>query len=392
MTPLLFLTTLSFAQDTTATPPAVSHIVTDIRGDTNSLVGTQNMAIVLWCQPAGDGELAKKIGYTSPNFQSESKAMIGSLTPRPDITALVVMNNPTASEVTDWLKHQAESLGGDKYREILVSVACPATGGDTDEERLFTREVMDPNTGGLAFADLAIGINAIANSTVWLLDASRNLSVATGIPTFGPTADDLAKLGVKDSFAISSSASGKYGDAGLLTSAAHVIAQSKGGALSLDTLYYTGIKAQTTMLDLGTSLGTPGDGWTDNQQRVILPGGSLLIPITEMKMPIKRKSVPTGCWVAGGGALTLIAGSVFAIQASTYYDTLDMYNRVGGESQAELDATVDAYRLNTGLAIGFSSLGALATASGITWTVLDKNEKAGTIVPTGTGMMVTGSW
>jgi hypothetical protein len=332
VTLFLLILSSSLAQDTGTTPVAGMHIVENVRGNTNAVIGGQNLAIVLWCQPNGDNELAKKITSVSPAFEADSKAFESSLMPRSDITTLVMMNNPTASEVTDWLKVQAGNLDGEAYRQVIVSVACPAVGGDMDEERLLTREVTDPNTGGLTFADLATGVSAIANTTVWILDASRDLSGATGSPTFGPTADDVAKLGIKDAFAISSSASGKYGNAGLLTAASAVIARTNGGTIDLATLYYSGIKPMASALELGTSLGTPGDGWTNNQQRIILPGGPIIVSVADVTPPMKRKKVPTGCWVAGGGVLSLVAGSVFAIEAASHYDTLEQYNVVGGAS------------------------------------------------------------
>lgn len=390
----LLLSGLAFGGDTTPPPVSEESIESNIIEDARPVDG-KLMVLALWCQPVGTGELATKIGYLDPKFEEETAAFVASIGPRTDVAMIVTMNNPTAKEIADWLASQKKNIEGEKYRQVIISISCAAIGGDTDEERLLTREVTNEEVGGLPFADLALGIHAIAESSVWLLDTNRDLSAATRSPMFGPTADDVAKYGLKDMFAVSSSTSGKYGNAGLLTTAANIIASTNGGPLTLDAFYYSGVKLMAaSTLDLGTSLGTPGDWWTGSPERKVLPGGQPIAQIAEVTQSVTKKKFdfrPSYGVIAGGGA-SLIVSTIFAIQAGGRHATLVDFNEFGGMTQTELDHEVRAYRLNTGLATGLGTLGVLATAGGVTWTVIDKNETTITLVPTGTGVMVAGGW
>ena len=388
----------ALAGDPTILPPSAapdeSHIV-EVR-HTSDVLGASTMAIVLSCQPLG-GELGTKMGYSSPTYVAESAKLAAALTPRSDVQTIVVMNNPSAEEVTTWLKDTASVLNGDTYRMVMISVACPATGGDTDDERLLTREVTDPHVGGLAFADLAAGIAPLTNSSIWLLDASRDISAAAGVPTYGPTADDVAKFTLRDTLGISSGPSGRYAGGGLLEAAADAIAMSKGANLSLEAFFYRGIKMEAPTLEITTSMGLlPNDAWNQNMSRPVFVGGPLItVPVATLPTDgpnVPKKKFPPGCIMAGAGVLSLIGTGITAGAAGNFYDTLVLYNKEGGESQAELDVAANGYRTNTGLAIGLGVLGSAAVIGGTTWTILDHGHTKVEIVPTGNGVMVGGTF
>lgn len=385
---------------TVTQPPAppVSHIET-IRTPSEAVDAT-TAAIVLWCQPDKTAALGGKMGYMDLGFEAESKAMIAALSARSDIGSLVFMNNPTSSEIATWLTQQQSVLNGDTYREVLVTIACPATGGDTDEERLFTREVTSQDAGGLAFSDLATGIGKISASSVWLIDASRDVTAAMepGSTSYGPTADDPPRYSTPDALAISTGGSGRYAKGGLIAAAANVIAASKGTSLTLETFYYRGIKPAVPELDLATSMGiASGDAWNQNGGRMVFVGGPLIAPqiaaLPPAATPPKRKA-PTGCWVAGAGVLGLIGTSIVGVSANADYEWLSEVNAgTRTTNNTELNATVNRYKMETGVAIGLGALSTLALVGGTTWTVLDvegrKHSTTVTLTPTGAGAALT---
>jgi len=402
---LIALLATAFAADPTivngpavspeAAPIADSHIVVMRR--TAELPNASTMAIVLWFSPDPTSEFGKKLGYTNPSYELDSVQLTDALVPRSDVQTLVFMMNPTAAEVTGWLATEHQNLDGDTYREIFLSVAGPATGGDTDEERLFTRDVTDPNQGGLSLADLVSGVTPLTESSVWLLDASRNITGALdpGATSFGPTANDIT---MRETLVISSSASGRYGNGGLLIAAADTLKESKGGKLTLNALYYGGIKVKAPTLDTSTSMGIiPNDGWDQNFERTIFIGGPLIAPVIASTLPktsaAKREHhISSGWYLAGGGALALIGGGITTAGALNDYGTLTRYNLEGGESQGELDTAVNGYRTNVVLAGGLGGLGVLAVAGGLTWTALDRGHHSVTITPTGNGAVVSGQF
>lgn len=383
---LLSLLTTALASDS-------EHIAV-ARKATDAL-DTSTAAFVLWCQPIGDHPLAKKLAYIAPTYESDSAKLGAALLGRTDVETLVFMNNPTVTEVTEWLKGFTTELDGNQYREVLVSVACPATGGDTDEELLLTRDTVHGDVDGLVFAEFATAVAPIAKSSVWLLDASRDVTAALDpeMNAFGPTADDVTKYGSRDSLAISSGSPGKYAPGGLIMAAGNAIEGSKGAQLTLEAFYYRGIKSLAPTLDLYTSMGiAPGDEWNGNMARSVLIG---IAPIAQATTPTavhKTQKIPTGYYVAGAGVLAGVASSVFALEASNTYDLLVGYNEHGGESQAELDTAVNDFRLNTELAIGLGGAGILAIAGGVTWAILDHGTTTVEVTPTGTGAMVHGTF
>lgn len=405
---LSFLVSTSSAAELGTTAPKLetpeNHIV-QIR-ETANPIETSTIGLVLWCQPIGSSELAKKSGYADPSFQAEGEAMVAALTERSDVKTLVVMKNPTAVEANEWLKSTEKDLDGNKYQLMFVAFSCPGVDGDIDAERLLTREVEAVDSGGLAFADLVAGANAIADSSVWIIDASRNLGLDTA--TFGPTADDLGKLGAKDALGISSSQSGVNGNGGLVSAAAAVIKESGGAKLALNDFYFHGIKQRTADLELSTSMGRQAnDAWNGNKERPILLGGPLIttplisIPlgsatsianapnITDAPIssiggaPTPRSTTfklrPSHGLIAGG-TIALIAGGAFAIEAAGHHGTLSDFNKFGDESNSELQREAKAYRTDLGLAIALGTIGVIGTVGGIACTVMP----TGNVVTVGT--------
>ena len=385
----------------TVTVPAQiveNHIV--VVRQTSELPNASTIAIVLWFGPDPASEFGKKLSYTQ-NYESESMRLVAALMPRLDAQTLVVMHNPTSAEIVAWFATERTNLDGDKYREVFISVAGPAVGGDTDEEKLFMRDVSSPNQNGLAFADLVRSVATLAESSVWILDSSRNITGALdqGVTSFGPTADDIAKVdGLREPLAISSSASGRYGSEGLIAATAEVIVQSKGEKLTFNTLYYGGIKMKVPTLDTSTSVGIlPNDGWDHNLDRSVLIGGASAatteiakLPITSAKKP--EQNISSGWYLAGGGVAALIGGGITTAGALNDYDTLTKYNLVGGESQTELDVATRSYHTNTALAASLGGAGILALAGGLTWAILDNGDQKVTLVPTGNGAAVSGKF
>jgi hypothetical protein len=350
MTIALFLIALAQAAEPATAPvaPPESH-VTVVRDDRSSVPnGLTNVAVLISCS-------------SKPNFdyEKETAEFAASLKPLSSITTVVAFNNASAAEITGWF-HDADALlqGNDPYRLLIVSISCPATGGDEDLETL---------GNGLAFAELVKAVRPIASSSLWLLDTSRE--------GYGITADDIAHANLPDAFAISTGGPGKVAPGGLIGAAATVVKKNGAQVLSLDTLYFSGIKSMVPSLELYTSAGMSRDAWGNNGGRTILPAAApLIVSIGDVKPPTPtRRPIPKGCWVAGAGALTMIGGSVLAGEAGGHYRKLEEYNNVGGETQEELTAEIKAYELDRGLAIAVGGVGALLTVGGLTWTVVDHN-------------------
>ncbi len=338
---------------------AADPTITTLR-QTSELPGGSTMAVVLWCKDSAD-----------------SAALVAALEPRNDVQTLVTMNNPAAADVETWLKNTRDDLGGETYREIVISIACPATGGDTDEEIL---------SNGLAFATLASGIAPLAQSSVWLFDTSRS--------TYGITADDATKY-LRDVLAISSGSPGRFAGGGLIMAAASSIAATHGAKMTLEDFYYRGIKPGAPTLDLFTSMGfVPNDGWSGNMARMVFVGSTpvpVIANIAPPMMPKKNRKIPAGCVLASSGILVMIGSGAVGLSATGTYDQLLALNDVGG-SQADLNAAVSEYETATGVALGLGIAGALATVGGVTLTVLDDGNAKVEIVPAATGISVRGSW
>jgi hypothetical protein len=376
---------------------AQNHIV-EIKTPGSTPVDSTTAAIVLWCSPDVSTTFGQSIAAMNLTFEEESKALVTALFPRKDIGTLIFMSNPTSAEVNAWLAGQKALIDGNRFRETIVSIACPSIGGDTDEEILFTRDVADPSSGeGLAFTDFAMQIGSMSQSSVWLLDASRDVSKALepGSTSFGPTADDIPRLGVKDAFAISSGSAGRYAGGGLIAAAAKVIDLSKGESLALEWFYYRGIKPLVPELDLATSMGMiPNDSWDRNMTRLVLVGGGLIDqPLVVVDDdPKKKPKIPLGCWVAGGGVITAIAGTSLLISASGHYQLLEDFNRFGGVSNAELAEEIGAYRTNLSLGFSIGGIGLAAIAGGTAWTMFDRNDVEVSVAPTNNGILLQGSF
>ncbi len=265
--------------------PAVESHITVVRpGSGDTLPGATNIVVTISCQPG----TPSKFNYLAPelvDYTSENAAFRAAAEKRSDIHLVANIQNATPAETLAWLKTLHEEFD-EPVRQIMVTVSCPAWGGDQDEELLLM------NDGTLSFTDLLTAVAPIARSSIWFLDASRNVSGALteNVSSFGPTADDVVKYGiVPDAFAVSSSAPGKYGGPGLIGAAAKVLAQSKGGPIDLQTLYHLGVKPAVPTLELFTSMGVmEPDAWNGNLTRPVLPGGSLIVPVTEVKPPVAR--------------------------------------------------------------------------------------------------------
>lgn len=364
---VLYCLSLAFGAEPTPVPAAPPEHIRVLRGDLNTLGSTSlsNLSVTISC--------TSKPGF---DYTGENAALNQTLMPLSSVDIVVNMEDATGPEIVGWFNELATQLNGkDPFRLLVVSVSCSAKGGDEDLEVL---------GNGLAFTDLAKAVRPVAASSLWLLDTSQE--------SYGITADDVAHAGLPDAFAISTGAPGKIAPGGLIGAAAKVIKANGGNALSLDGLYYTGIKPAVPSLELYTSAGiTAGNMWDGNGGRMILPAAPLIVPITDVKPPTiaHRTTIPKGCWVAGAGVLTMIGSSIIAGAAGGHYDTLTTYNNVGGETQEQLTAEVNAYQLNTGLAIGVGTLGALMTAGGVAWTVMDHNHH---VSMTATPVGISGSF
>ena len=383
----LLLPSLATAADLPTSSPAPIEVV---RSGT-STPGAATMGIVLWCEGSGVPTMPRDTSH-----ETDGRLMADVLRQRSDVEVLIVMNDPTADEVRVWFAEYAGNMA-DEHREVFIAVSCPATGGDSDEEILATRDATSTD-GGLSFADLAMAVKPLARSSVWLLDTSRDWQMQFGTTTYGATADDVIKYGLPDILAISSGPPGTYATGGLIAAAASVIRDTKGEPISLDTFFYLGIKPQlaTTELQILTSMGTyPGDAWNNNRGRSMFIGGPLIVPVADMPPPVtpKKRRIPPGCAVAGSGVLTLIGASVLAGNAAADYQWMDEVNDGSREAtDTELNDRVNRYHLNTGFAIGTGVVGLTALAGGVAWTVLDDNDRKIEVIPTGTGVEVHGTF
>ncbi len=359
---------------------SATTVIRDDRG--GSLPIMTNVAVVISC---------------STPIDSESGALVDALKARSDVNYVVELINPTAKEIDTAF---ADLVGEEPNRLLIVSFQCETTvGGDTDEEAFYS--------GGETqkFVSVLKVAKPVASSSLWLIDASRKPLSPSEFTGFGPTADDVVKVGIlPDALAISTGTSGKYADGGLIKSAAFVINSHQGKLLAFDAFYRDGIKSIAASLELSTSMGmTPSDHWDKNWGRTVLPGGpliNLLAPIATAalitslpKAPVEPKpSLPAGLYLAGGGVLFMGGGAVFGASSIDEYQTLVEYNLNGAESQDQLTQTVANYNRDKILSISLGSIGALATIGGLTWTVLDRDGHTVTIVPTGNGVKMHGSW
>lgn len=351
-----------------------------------------NIVVGIACPPPSDSKFAS-LEPELVDYESENKAFLAAMAKRLDVHLTVDMTDATPAEALAWFQERA---GLEPVRMLVIAVSCPAWGGDTDEE------VFLMNGGTLPFSDLLSAAAPMASSSVWLFDASRNVTdvLGNGAASLGPTADDAVKYGVlPDALAISSSAPGKYGAPGLIGAAAEAIDLSAGKALTLEALYHHGIKPMAPTLELFTSMGVvQDDQWDGNAKRPILPGGGLhAAPLTaeaQQLLPLKVVKLqgngfrPRHGMLIGGGA-SLIAGGVFAYQTSKEYGVLKELNAKGG-TQPELDGAVKRYRTSSAVAIGLGTLGAITTGTGVTWTILDRTASM-TLTPidTGTGVAIS---
>ncbi len=359
---------------------SATTVIRDDRG--NSLPIMTNVAVVISC---------------STPIDSESGALVDALKLRSDVNYVVELINPTAKEIDTAF---ADLVGEEPNRLLIVSFECGTTvGGDTDEEAFYS--------GGETqkFVSVLKAAKPVATSSLWLIDASRKPLSPSEFTGFGPTADDVVKVGIlPDALAISTGVSGKYADGGLIKAATYVISYRQGELLALDAFYRDGIKSITADLELSTSMGvTPNDQWDKNWSRMVLPGGPLINPIAPIatmpsiatlpKAPVKPKpSLPAGLYLAGSGVLFVSGGAVFGANAINEYQTLVEYNMTGAESQDQLTQAAVDYNRDKIFAIGLGSIGALATIGGLTWAVLDRDGHSVTIVPTGNGVKMHGSW
>lgn len=356
----LLVATALAAEPTPATitsPTQPTEHIRVLRGNLDEIGPFSNVSVTISCSKPG-------LDYTS-----EPKALNDALMPVSAMNVIVAMEDATNPEITAWFSSLADQLDGkDPFRLLVVSISCPATGGDEDLAVL---------GNGLAFSGLAKAVRPIAASSLWFLDTSRE--------GYGVTAYHVAHADLPDAFAVSTGAPGKIAPGGLIGAAAKVIEANGGNALSLDGLYYTGIKPKVSNLELYTSAGiNAGNMWDGNGNRMVLPAAPLIVPITDVKPPtVARRQIPKGCWVAGAGVLTMIGGSILAGEAGGHYNALVDYNEYGGVTQEQLTAEINAYKLDTGLAIGIGALGVLMTAGGVTWTVVDHNHRTITATPVG---------
>lgn len=355
----------------------------------------QIMAVVLNCLPV-TGEMGKKFGYIEQDYGTASARLAAALSARRDIGTLVLLRNPTASEVEAWLKATALDLSGNKYQEVLVAASCPAHGGDTEEEILLTREAITASDG-LPFSTLTGGMGRLAESSFWLLDASRDVAAAVGDSTYGPTADDVVATGLPAAFAISSGPPGRYAKGGLLEAAATAIEKSGGAPLSLGEFYYRGIKPLVPELDTYTSLGAvPGDVW--NPEKFVLPGEPKIIetpPVTapptvtkkDWKLPQKLPPYT----LIGAGGVALSAGGIFAARAVEPHRALARCAAEGCD-QTELTAATANFVGNRNAAFILGSIGVGAVGGGTWWLLAGDHQKDTTVAFNNHGVTVTGSF
>ncbi len=380
---LLSLLTTAFAAD----PATITTVRT-----TGDMPESATVAIVVNCWPS---EALPQLKHTNEiqALVTDSASVVASLTARSDIGSLVAMNNPSKDEMFSALDGIADGLGDLQYGKLLFVYTGLATGGDTNEETLLCR-----TAEGIPFADIASKLKPIATTSIALIDASWNMSsVAPDLGNaYGPTANDWLIAGMPDGFAISAGPEGKYTGIGFMAALAKTLLDSKGGKVSMGSLL-VGLRSNAPLLELGLSTGVnPKDQWTGNTERMILPGGPLLVAssatLPKSTATTRKGKIPNGCYMAGGGVLALIGGSISAVNASTAYSTLVEYDAVGGETQDELDTAANTYRTNVVLGASLGGVGVLALAGGITWTVLDHGKHTVTITPTGNGAVVSGSF
>lgn len=356
---LLISASVALAADPFTTSPAPvaapQNGITTVRMSANA-PEVSTMAVILTC---------------GTEYEAEALELYRSLKPRSDIDTLVTMWEPTANEVQSWFTNTLPAeMGPGRYRLTIVGLACEGEGGDVDEEVMHTRN--SEIDGGLPFVDLVIGIRSLTTGAIWLIDASRD--------GLGVTGDDVAKLGGGDALAISTGPPGTTAGGGLLGAAASVIESAGGGPITLEGLYYLGIKQKLAGTDLNiyTSMGLlPGDEWNGNRARLVLPGGPLIelapapfippaIPLTD---PNVRKPVPAGCWVAGGGALGLVASAIpFGVAASDQNWIGQVNDGKVNANDEELNAAVRHMRQSVVIGGVVAGVSGVALVGGTIWT------------------------
>lgn len=380
---LLLSTSVALAADpftTSPATPAPQNGITTIRMSANA-PEVSTMAVILTC---------------GTEYEAEALELYRSLMPRSDIDTLVTIWEPTANEVRNWFTSTLPAeMGSGRYRLTIVGLACEGEGGDVDEEVLHTRN--SEIDGGLPFVDLVIGIRSLTTGAIWLIDASRD--------GLGVTGDDVVKLGGGDALAISTGPPGTTAGGGLLGAAASVIESAGGGPITLEGLYYLGIKQKLAGTDLNiyTSMGLlPGDEWNGNRARLVLPGGPLIepapapfippaIPLTD---PNVRKPVPAGCWVAGAGLLTTVVGGGInlGIASSDRSWIAGVNDGTIDATDAELNAGVRHMRTHAVIGGIFTGIGGAALVGGTTWTIIEVRERTVTVTPAGNGVLFTGTF
>lgn len=346
-------------------------------------------AVVMSCWPTDTNPQLKY----APNMQelaADAHAAADALGARED-TRVVRLFNPTLAEFDATIDGIRAELGENgQYMKLNFLYAGLAKGGDTNDEVALC-------PGGIPWSDITGRLKPLSNVAIGVLDASHDVSKSTTDlgPTFGFTANDWRDADMPDGFAISAGPEGKYTGTGLLTAFAKTVTASNGGTMSMGDLIL-GLRTNAPLLELALSTGVdPKDQWTDNAGRQVFPGGGLkksviALPTTGPSMP--KKKIPSGCYMAGAGVLSLIGTGITAGQASTYYDKLVLYNNEGGESQSELDEAADGYRTNTVLAVSLGVLGSAALIGGTTWTIIDHGHTTVEVVPTSNGVMIGGTF
>lgn len=355
-------------------------------------------SIITVRDPAELGTLAVVMSCGEP-YTKDSDLLSGVLESRKDIDGLVRFNDATPNDIMGWIHSGAQNLDGAQFHRLLLTVSCVALYGDEDDEGI--------QTGGglLHFSDMALGLDKMAESSVLVFDTSRI--------GYGVTADDPIRLGMHDVFAISSGPPGKFAEAGLIPVVTAVLDASKGGLLTLDDLS-KGLKAKAVELnvdlDFYNSRGIlTVDQWSGGRQ--VLKGGGLIAIAPDLAPSVAQLAqggnppiaqgvttdrsthhLPPGLIVAGGGVAAGIGAGVFGASAAKEYKLLGEYNDLGNTTDDKLNATVGRYHLDTGLTVGLGIGSVALLGTGITWSLLDHGAHPVTITPTGTGVVVGGTF
>ncbi|MEK7632963.1 MAG: hypothetical protein AAB473_04195 [Patescibacteria group bacterium] len=350
------------------------------------------LAVVMECWPT---DTQNQLKYTTAvqDFAIDAHAAADALSTRND-TRVVRLFNPTPTEFDATMDVLHAELGEDgRYAKLGFLYAGLAKGGDMNDE-----VAMCPG-GGIPWSDITTRMKTLSDVAIGVLDASHDVSKSTSDlgPTFGFTANDWRDAEMSDGFAISAGPEGKYSAGGLLTAFAKTVAASKGGTMSMGDLVL-GLRTNAPLLEIAFSTGVdPNDQWTDNTGRQMFPGGGIKKPVIVATLPTTALTKPKGKapigWIeVGGGAAFSVASIALGATSGHNYDLLVGYNTNGGETQAQLDDAVGGYR--NGL-IGSVATGVLGLA-GITLgtiTLIDNGHgHTATVVPTGNGVRIGGTF